>query len=110
MNWYYWLIVIGVFVVFFALMSSKQKKQAKQQEALINSFKVGDKVITHIGIFGKIKRIYNTTYGKICVLEIGTTNKIDIEMDLRYIAALDDKTAAPEELKNEQKQENQQEK
>ena len=103
MKWYYWLVIIGVLIVFYVLLYARQKRQEKQNVETLNSFKVGDKVITHIGIFGKIKRIYNTTYGKICVLEIGTNNKVDIEMDLRYIAAIDEKTIAPEEPKTEVK-------
>lgn len=101
MDWYYWLIIIGVLIVFYILLYVRQKRQEKQNKENLESFKVGDKVITHIGVFGKIKRIYNTTYGKICVLEIGTTNKVDIEIDLRYIAAIDEKTIAPEEPKEE---------
>lgn len=105
MDWYYWLIIIGVLIVFYILLYVRQKRQEKQNKENLESFKVGDKVITHIGIFGKIKRIYNTTYGKICVLEIGTTNKVDVEIDLRYIAAIDEKTVAPEEPKPEEKPE-----
>ena len=101
MEWYYWLIVIGVLVVFYVLLVARQKRQEKQNLEALNSFRVGDKVVTHIGVFGKIKRIYNTTYGKICVLEVGTNNKVDIEMDMRYVAAIDEKTIAPEDPKPE---------
>ena len=104
MDWYVWLIVLGVLVVFYILIVARQKRQMRQNEEMLNTFKVGDKVVTHIGIFGKIKKINNTTYGKVCILEIGTTNKVDVELDMRYIAALDEKTAAPEETK-ENKQE-----
>ena len=97
MEWYYWLIVIGVLVVFYIFLIIRQKRQEKQNKEVLNSFKVGDKVITHIGIYGKIKRIYNTTYGKVCVLEVGVNTKVDIELDFRYIAGLDEKTVAPEE-------------
>lgn len=101
MQWYYLIIIMGMLIVFYILMNVRQKRQIKQQEQMVDSLKVGDKVITHIGIFGKIKRIYNTTYGKICVLEVGVNNKVDIEMDIRYVAALDDKTVAPEPAKEE---------
>ena len=95
-------VVLGVLVLMYAFLIIRQKRQAKKNEEIVNSFKVGDKVITHIGIYGKIKRIYNTTYGKVCVLEIGTLNKIDVEMDMRYIAGLDEKTAVAEEPKKEE--------
>jgi len=95
------LIILGVLVLFYVFLIVRQKRQAKKNEEALNSFKVGDKVITHIGIYGKIKRIYNTTYGKVCVLEIGTLDKIEIEMDMRYIAGIDEKTSVPDEVKEE---------
>ena len=101
MKWYYWVVVIGVLIGFYILLYVRQKRQEKQSKEMVDSFKVGDKVITHIGIFGKIKRIYNTTYGKICVLEVGVNNKVDIEMDIRYIAGIDEKTIAPEQPKEQ---------
>lgn len=101
MAWYYWVIVLGVLVVMYVVLMGRQKKQEKQSLELLNSFQVGDKVITHIGIYGKIKRIYNTTYGKVCVLEIGNTNKVDVELDMRYIAGKDEKTLVADEPKKE---------
>ena len=102
-NWY-WLIIIGVLVVFYVLMIARQKRQEKKSMEALNSFRVGDKVVTHIGIYGRIKRIYNTTYGKVCVLEVGNLNKADIELDMRYIAGIDEKTVTPDEPKVEEKQ------
>jgi len=97
MQSWHWLIIMGVLVVFYIMLMVRQKRQQKQQAEALNNFKVGDKVITHIGVFGRIKRIYNTTYGKICVLEVGVNNKVDTEIDLRYIAGIDEKTIAPED-------------
>lgn len=105
MNWYYWVIILGVLAIMYVLLVVRQKKQEKQSKELLETFKVGDKVITHIGIYGKIKRIYNTTYGKVCVLEIGTLDKIDIEIDMRYIAGKDEKTVVPDEPVAQEKQE-----
>ena len=102
MQWYYWVIVLGVLVLMYVLLIVRQKRQEKQSNELLETFKVGDKVLTHIGIYGKIKRIYNTTYGKVCVLEIGTLDKIDVEMDMRYIAGLDEKTFVADEPKVDQ--------
>ena len=100
MQWYYWAIVLGVLAIMYVLLLVRQKRQEKQSKELLDTFKVGDKVLTHIGIYGKIKRIYNTTYGKVCVLEIGTQDKIDIEIDMRYIAGKDEKTFVAEEPKS----------
>ncbi len=106
MSWYYWLIILGVLIIFYVMLIVRQKKQEKQSVEILNSFQVGDRVVTHIGIYGKIKRIYNTTYGKICILEIGEKNKVDVEMDMRYIAAKDEKTEEPEVLANENLEQN----
>lgn len=102
MEWYYWVIVLGVLVLMYVLLLVRQKRQEKQSRELLDTFKVGDKVVTHIGVYGKIKRIYNTTYGKVCVLEVGTLDKIDIEIDMRYIAGIDEKTMVADEPKQQQ--------
>lgn len=102
MQWYYWVILLGVLAVMYVLLIVRQKKQEKQSKEILESFKVGDKVITHIGIYGKIKRIYNTSYGKVCVLEVGTQEKLDIELDMRYIAGKDEKVAVADDPKPEQ--------
>ena len=101
MEKYYWLILIGFLVVVYIFMIVRQRKQQKKSVEALNSFKVGDKVITHIGIYGRIKRIYNTSFGKTCVLEIGNNNKVDIEIDMRYIAGLDEKVLVADEPKEE---------
>lgn len=101
MDKWYWVILIGVLIVAYVLLIVRQKRQEKRSVETLNSFKVGDKVITHIGIYGKIKRIYNTSFGKTCVLEIGNNNKIDIEMDMRYIAGLDEKVMVADAPKEE---------
>lgn len=99
MQWYYWAIILGFLVIMYVFLLARQKKQEKQSRELLDTFKVGDKVVTHIGVYGKIKRIYNTTYGKVCVLEVGTLDKVDIEIDMRYIAGIDEKTLVPDEPK-----------
>ncbi|MBO7527936.1 MAG: preprotein translocase subunit YajC [Clostridia bacterium] len=101
MDKWYWVILIGVLIVAYVLLIVRQKRQEKRSIETLNSFKVGDKVITHIGIYGKIKRIYNTSFGKTCVLEIGNNNKIDVEMDMRYIAGLDEKVMVADAPKEE---------
>jgi len=92
MNWYYWIIIFGFMFVMLFFMKRKQSKQEQAMRDAVNALQVGDRVFTHIGIFGRIKKIYETTYGKVCVLEVGTNQKIDIEMDIRVIAGKDEKT------------------
>lgn len=47
---------------------------------------------------------------KTCILEIGTNSKIEIEMDIRYIAGIDEKEMLPDEEKMPEKQENKEQK
>ena len=51
------LIVFGALALMYVFLIIRQRRQAKRSEEIVNSFRVGDKVITHIGIYGKIKRI-----------------------------------------------------
>lgn len=95
------ILILGVVILMYAFLIMRQRRQTKRSQELMESFKVGDKVMTHIGIFGKIKRIYNTSYGKICILEIGEHNKLDIEIDMRYIAGIDEKVAVTDEIEKE---------
>ena len=104
MEKYYWLLIIGALVLLYIFMIVRQKRQEKRSLEVLNSFKVGDKVVTHIGIYGKIKRIYETSFGKTCILEIGNNNKIDIELDMRYIAGLDEKVMVADNANSNQKE------
>ena len=83
MKEYYWLIVIGVLIVAYVFLIMRQKRQEKRNLEVLNTFKVGDRVVTHIGIYGRIKRIYNTSYGKTCILEIGN-NILSILKMMKY--------------------------
>ncbi len=104
-QWVMWALILGFLAIFMVMNVVRAKRQQKQSAEIMNSFQVGDKVITHIGIYGRIKKIYYTTYGKVCVLEIGDKNKVDVEIDMRYIAGKDEKTLEPNEKPKEQKNE-----
>lgn len=97
MNWIYIVVIVVVLIAMYAFMIYRNRKQQKINEEIMNSFQVGDKVVTHIGIFGRIKKIYNTSYGKVCVLEVGNNNKLDIEVDMRVIAQKDEKVLVADE-------------
>jgi len=48
------VLALGVLILF---MFTNNRKRRKQAEALIESLKVGDQVLLHSGIFGKITDI-----------------------------------------------------
>lgn len=89
------IIILAVAVVMLGVMIFVRSKQTKKQQEefykFIDEVKVGDKVKTHIGIYGKVVSITETTDGKVFVLETGTKNKSEIEVDYRVLAGLDKK-------------------
>lgn len=55
------LPLIILFVLMYFLMIRPQQQQAKKRQAMLNSLKVGDEVVTIGGIHGSIRAIDDTT-------------------------------------------------
>ena len=51
-----WLLPLGLLVVLMLSSSRSQKKEAKQREQMIDSVKIGDKVVTIGGMHGEVVR------------------------------------------------------
>jgi len=66
-----------IFVIFYFLVILPQQKRTKQQKALLEALKKGDKVVTASGIWGTV-----TNLGKETVtLQIADSTKIRIERE-----------------------------
>ena len=66
-----------IFVIFYFLVIMPQQKRTKQQKALLEALKKGDKIVTASGIWGTV-----TNLGKETVtLQIADSAKIRIERD-----------------------------
>ena len=66
-----------IFVIFYFLVILPQQKRTKQQKALLEALKKGDKVVTASGIWGTV-----TNLGKETVtLQIADSAKIRIQRD-----------------------------
>jgi preprotein translocase subunit YajC len=66
-----------IFVIFYFLVILPQQKRSKQQKALLEALKKGDKVVTASGIWGTV-----TNLGKETVtLQIADSAKIRIQRD-----------------------------
>ncbi|CUQ68302.1 preprotein translocase subunit YajC [Candidatus Nitrospira inopinata] len=73
---------ILIFIIFYFLLIRPQQKKQKEQKALIDALKKGDKVVTTSGIWGTV-----TNLGKHTVtLQIADNTRIKIQRD--YIARL----------------------
>ena len=52
-----WLILIGMFVLFYFMLIRPQQKRAKEHKQMIDSLKAGDEVVTGGGVLGKVTRV-----------------------------------------------------
>jgi preprotein translocase subunit YajC len=71
------IIVWGVFLaIFYFILVIPQKREAKKREEMLNSLKVGDKIVTKGGLIGQIvainkqKRTLQVSFAKGVVFEI----------------------------------------
>jgi preprotein translocase subunit YajC len=77
------LPIILIIAVFYFLMILPQKKQRKKIEAQRAAMKVGDKIITSGGVYGKLKEINDTNF----VIEIADGVKIKIDKNSVFAVA-----------------------
>jgi preprotein translocase subunit YajC len=77
------------FVVFFGIMYflliRPQQKQAKKRQALLDSIRVRDKVITTGGIYGKITKVKDNSV----MLQIA--DKVEVEVTKSGIASVENR-------------------
>lgn len=82
------VLVIGIFVLNYF----RSKKSKENMQNMVNNIKVGDKVKTYSGFYGKIIEITETTDGKVAVLETGNDgNHGYVSIDMNAIYAIDEK-------------------
>jgi len=60
-SWMSFAPMILLVVVFYFILIRPQQKRAKQQAALVNSLKSGDKVVTSSGIIGVVITVKDST-------------------------------------------------
>jgi preprotein translocase subunit YajC len=69
------IMIVLLFVIMYFFMIRPQQKQKKEIEKQRASLKVGDKVVTSGGIYGKLKEMNDTIY----IVEIAEGVKIRID-------------------------------
>jgi len=60
-SWFSFALIGSMFIIFYFLLIRPQQKKEKQRQAMINSLKTGDKVLTISGIYGVITAIKDDT-------------------------------------------------
>lgn len=84
-------IVFLVFIVYF-LFIRPSKKQAKQQDELVNSIKPGDTIMTTSGFYGTVIGMDEDTV----IVEFGNNKNCRIPMHKKAIAEVESADAAVE--------------
>lgn len=69
-----WVVVLGAMFYFMAIRP--QKKQQKQQEALMSSLEIGDSVLTTSGFYGVVIDIMD----EVIIVEFGSNKNCRIPM------------------------------
>lgn len=78
------IMIVLLFVIMYFFMIRPQQKKQKEIQKMRESLKVGDKVITAGGIYGKIKEMDDTTF----LVEI--TDGVKIKIDKASVFAASD--------------------
>ena len=91
-GWSSILMIVLMFVVIYFFMIRPQQKRQKEIRKFRENLKVGDKVITAGGIYGKIRNVNDTTFQ----IEIAENVKIIIDKGSVYPSAAEAAQAAQE--------------
>lgn len=62
-------------ILFYFLMIRPQMKKEKETKSMLDAVKVGDKVVTHSGMHGKVTRIENNVF----TIEIAQNVRVDFD-------------------------------
>ncbi len=84
------LMMVLIFVVFYFFLIRPQSKRQKEIKKQRESLKVGDRVVTSGGIYGKIKELNDS----FVILEIAENVRIKIDKNSIFPSAEDIQTAA----------------
>jgi preprotein translocase subunit YajC len=76
------LPLILIFVIFYFLLIRPQQKRAKEQKAMLDSLKKGDKIITTGGIYGIIEEVKQNT------IVVKVAENVRVKFGRAYIAAI----------------------
>ncbi len=71
----FWVLyVVALIALFYFFVIRPNKKREKEKEAVIDSIKVGDWVLTTSGFYGKVVNVYTNEY----MVEFGTNKSVTI--------------------------------
>jgi len=86
--WSMLLMIAALFVIMYFFMIRPQQKKQKEVQKMRESLKVGDRVITSGGVYGKIKEIEDTAF----IVEIADGVKVKVDKASIFAATNDSQT------------------
>ena len=88
-GWSMPLLFVGMIAIMYFLMIRPQQKKQKEIQKMRESLKVGDRVITSGGIYGKIKEVEDTAF----IVEIADGVKVKVDKASIFAATNDSPNA-----------------
>ena len=86
------ILLVVLFIVMIVPSILKSRKEMKAREELNDSIKVGTKVITVSGIYGKVTAMEESSDGTVVTITTGDTkNPSTITMHINAVAGIDNK-------------------
>ena len=79
------MMIVMLFVIMYFFMIRPQQKKQKEVQKMREALKVGDKVVTSGGIYGKIKEIEDTAF----IIEIAEGLRIKVDKASIFAATND---------------------
>ena len=77
--------MVAMFAIFYFLLIRPQQKKQKELEAMLNSLKEGDTILSSGGIYGTIKKIKGD------VLTVQVADNVKVKMSRKSVSSLKDK-------------------
>jgi len=82
-GWSMLLMMLALIVIMYFFMIRPQQKKQKEVQKMRESLKVGDRIITSGGVFGKIKEIEDTAF----IIEIAEGVRVKVDKASVFAAA-----------------------
>ena len=83
------LMIVALFAIMYFFMIRPQQKKQKEIQEMRKSLKVGDRVVTSGGIFGKIKEVEDTAF----LIEIADGVRVKVDKASIFAAGNDSQSA-----------------
>jgi preprotein translocase subunit YajC len=87
-NWTMPLMFVALFAIMYFFMIRPQQKKQKEIQKMRENLKVGDRVITSGGMYGKIKEIEDTAF----IVEIADGVRVKVDKASIFAATNDPQT------------------